>query len=277
MSGESPGKPEHGHRPVEDLPKVDVAERGGKGPDGAPLTMDRRLFMQLLVFDCSPDTNPSGVVDALVKNLRERDVGAVLYADVNAPRGLGVLTYAEDPSVFIERVRPAILELGDVLQAQRREFSMLGRTYSSGHESDLPFWLIDRPKSAIENPAWNWAVWYPLRRSGAFAKLDGREQAAILREHSIIGRAYGAEDLAHDVRLACTGLDPHDNDFVIGLIGKDLHPLSHVVQAMRKTRQTSEYIVQMGPFFVGHAVARTRIHPEPASTPASPKAEKQIP
>jgi hypothetical protein len=27
---------------------------------------------------------------------------------------------------------------------------------------------------------------------------------------------------------------------------------------MRKTRQTSEYIVQMGPFFVGHAVRRTK-------------------
>ena len=45
---------------------------------------------------------------------------------------------------------------------------------------------------------------------------------------------------------------------LIGLIGKDLHPLSHVVQAMRKTRQTREFIVQMGPFFVGRVVARTR-------------------
>ena len=57
--------------------------------------------------------------------------------------------------------------------------------------------------------------------------------------------------------LACHGLDANDNEFVIGLIGKELHPLSHVVQAMRKTRQTSEFIVQMGPFFVGHAVHRT--------------------
>ena len=39
---------------------------------------------------------------------------------------------------------------------------------------------------------------------------------------------------------------------MIGLIGEALHPLSHVVQAMRKTRQTSQYISQMGPFFVGH-------------------------
>jgi chlorite dismutase len=41
---------------------------------------------------------------------------------------------------------------------------------------------------------------------------------------------------------------------VIGLIGKELFPLSACVQAMRKTRQTSSYIEKMGPFFVGRAV-----------------------
>ena len=61
-------------------------------------------------------------------------------------------------------------------------------------------------------------------------------------------------DLAHDVRLACHGLDVHDNDFVIGLVGRQLHPLSHLVQAMRKTVQTSQYIQALGPFFVGHAL-----------------------
>ena len=50
--------------------------------------------------------------------------------------------------------------------------------------------------------------------------------------------AFGAADYAHDVRLACHGLDRDDNDFVIGLIGKDLFPLSALVQAMRKTQQT---------------------------------------
>ena len=50
--------------------------------------------------------------------------------------------------------------------------------------------------------------------------------------------AFGAADYAHDVRLACHGLDRDDNDFVIGLIGKDLFPLSAVVQSMRKTQQT---------------------------------------
>ena len=38
--------------------------------------------------------------------------------------------------------------------------------------------------------------------------------------------SFGAGDLAHDIRLACHGLDKDDNDFVIGLIGKELYPLS---------------------------------------------------
>ena len=62
------------------------------------------------------------------------------------------------------------------------------------------------------------------------------------------------------MRLACHGLDANDNDFVIGLLGHSLHPLSHVVQHMRKTVQTSQYIEKMGPFFVGrvaHRVAGT--------------------
>ena len=44
---------------------------------------------------------------------------------------------------------------------------------------------------------------------------------------------------------------------MIGLVGSELHPLSHLVQTMRKTRQTSEFITQMGPFFVGYATHRS--------------------
>jgi chlorite dismutase len=135
---------------------------------------------------------------------------------------------------------------------------MLGRTYSTGFEQDLAFWLLERPVKTVLDDTCGWAVWYPLRRTGAFARLDPKEQGAILREHGAIGRAYGATNLAHDVRLACHGLDANDNEFIIGLIGGELHPLSHVVQAMRKTRQTSEFISQMGPFFVGRVAFRHR-------------------
>src|SRR5204863_152566 len=136
--------------------------------------------------------------------------------------------------------------------AQRPELTMLGRTYASGFEQDLEEWLFLRPRRTVLNPAWPWAIWYPLRRTGAFGRLSPKEQGEIIREHSILGRAYGDADLAHDVRLACHGLDVHDNDFVIGLIGRELHPLSHLVQTMRKTAQTSQYLQTLGPFFVGH-------------------------
>ena len=84
--------------------------------------------------------------------------------------------------------------------------------------------------------------------------LNADAFAGLAQKHSVLGRAYGDADLAHDVRLACHGLDVHDNDFVIGLVGRQLHPLSHLVQAMRKTVQTSQYIQALGPFFVGHAL-----------------------
>jgi chlorite dismutase len=103
---------------------------------------------------------------------------------------------------------------------------------------------------------YDWHVWYPLRRTGEFARIEPIEQSHILREHAALGMAYGQNELAHDIRLACHGLDAEDNEFVIGLVGHDLHPLSHLVQAMRKTRQTSQFIAKMGPFFVGHVAHR---------------------
>ena len=87
-----------------------------------------------------------------------------------------------------------------------------------------------------------------------FAQLTPEQQRTILAEHGQIGMAFGAADYAHDVRLACHGLDRDDNDFVIGLVGKELFPLSAVVQAMRRTQQTALYLDRLGPFFVGRVV-----------------------
>ncbi len=236
-------------------PTVDVWERT-KGFAGPAQAMNRRLFMQLMVFDCDPNSGTTATTDKLDSALSASGVGAVVYHDVNNPHAIGLLTWSEDPSDFVNKVRPCIASPAAPSLRIRPEFTMLGRSYSTGYEPDLEYWLIKRPAETVLNAEWPWAIWYPLRRSGAFARLDPKEQGGILREHAEIGKAYGNQDLAHDVRLACHGLDASDNEFVIGLIGKELHPLSHVVQAMRKTRQTSEYIVQMGPFFVGYAVSR---------------------
>jgi hypothetical protein len=241
-------------RASEDLPTIDVAERAGERT-GNPQVLNSRLFMQLLVFT-SDQPGSSSAAHLLGEVLQTQQIPAVIYEDVNDPRGIGVLTWSEDPAHFITRLRPALQTLDRTGMRQRREFSMLGRTYATGYESDLRLYLLDRPRSTVLNPAWPWAVWYPLRRIGAFARLAPQERGNIMSEHGKIGRAYGEQDLVHDVRLASYGLDQDDNEFVIGLIGKDLHPLSHVVESMRRTRQTAEYMQQMGPFFVGHVAFR---------------------
>ncbi len=242
----------HGH---EGLVPIDVSEHGAQR-DGKPQVLDRRLFMQLIVLSCQGSIGPERSLETLGKALASANVGSVLYADVNDPFGIGVLTFSEDPSDFVTKVRPSVAspELAGV--RLRSEFTMLGRSYSSGFEPDLEHWVLKRPRETVLTEAWPWAVWYPLRRTGAVATLERREQGGILREHGMIGRSYAASDLAHDVRLACHGLDANDNEFLIGLVGKELHPLSHIVQAMRSTRQTSEFISQMGPFFVGRALFR---------------------
>jgi len=216
--------------------------------DGQRQVSARRLFMLLQVFTGCFDVNP------LMEALTDSKVEGALYQDLLNPRGVGVLALHEDPVFFTTLLRE-LLNSGPFAGLQLKpEFSMLGRTYSTGFEQDLEHWLLDRPRKNVTNPEWPWAVWYPLRRTGAFARLPHDEQGSILREHAMIGRAYGEAGLAHDIRLACYGLDAEDNEFVIGLLGQNLYPLSHVVQAMRKTRQTSEYIQSMGPFFIGHAI-----------------------
>ncbi len=239
------------HSPREQAP-VDVSERGSD-KTGSPISMNRRLFMQLLAFE---HEDPAGLLPTLGGALREQGVPSVVYEDVHHPRGLALLTFSEEPLDFANRVRPLVGGATFRGLRPRPELSMLGRTYSTGFEQDLEYWLLTRPRDTVLNAAWPWAIWYPLRRVGPFERLDPRERGQIMREHGSVGRAYGAQDLAHDVRLACHGLDQADNDFVIGLIGKELHPLSHVVQAMRQTRQTAEFMDKMGPFFVGRAVFR---------------------
>jgi hypothetical protein len=223
--------------------KVDVRERGANQQ-----ASERRLFMQLQVFGGCTDTKP------LVRALEASRMETVLYQDVNDPRGVGVLGMSEDPTFFVGPFRELLNggAFGELIL--KPELTMLGRTYASGFEADLDEWLLKRPRRTSLNPAWPWGIWYPLRRNGAFARLSPQEQGTVIREHSVLGRAYGDADLAHDVRLACHGLDVNDNDFVIGLLGRDLHPLSHLVQAMRKTVQTSQYLATLGPFFVGHAL-----------------------
>jgi hypothetical protein len=229
------------------LPAPDLSEKGGK-KDGEPQRSDERLFMQFLAFGGCGDAR------ALLAHLEEGGLTAVVYEDLNDPAGVGVLTVDTSPGTFVDRLRP-LLRTGPFSALRLKpDYTMFGRTYALGYEPDLQDALTGRPRRTVLNPDWRWGVWYPLRRNGRFAQLPADEQRTILAEHGAIGMRFGAADLAHDIRLACYGLDRDDNDFVIGLIGKELFPLSAVVQAMRKTQQTSLYLDRLGPFFVGRKV-----------------------
>ena len=232
--------------------QLDLRERGGVR-NGEQQTSDRRLFMQLLAFGDAENTG------SLVRALQGERLPGVLYADANDPRGVGLLSWSADANFFVGRLREFLLKPEFAALTPKLEYSMLGRTYALGHEPDLEDWLIEKPKRTVTDAATPWAVWYPLRRTGAFSTLPPEEQTPILREHGKIGHSFGESGLAHDVRLACFGLDKNDNDFVIGLIGAELFPLSACVQSMRKTRQTSQYIQQMGPFFIGKAIWQTQL------------------
>lgn len=222
---------------------LDLSEKGLK--DGQPISLDRRLFMKFTAFGGCADATAAGAA------LAAAGVEGALYLDANDPQGIGLIVLSEDPEYFVSTLR-------DVLNAppfskldRKPEFDMLGRTYSIGYEPDLEDALLIKPRSKTLNPAYTWAVWYPLQRAKAFPALPQDKQRQILAEHGTIGKRFGAAGFAADVRLACHGLDKHDNDFIIGLLGPDLFPLSAVVQEMRKTEQTSRYLDSLGPFFVG--------------------------
>jgi chlorite dismutase len=241
---------------VSEAPALDVREHGAP-QDGKSQALDRRLFFQLTALSVPRWPGLDWTVECLREQLILRGVDAVIYADVHQPLGLGVVGFSEDVDGLVESLR--LVFTSEKLPADlriRTEYAMLGRTYSSGFEPELAFWLLERPRRTILSEANRYAIWYPLRRKGAFERLPPQQKSAILKEHADLGRKYGDSDLAHDIRLACHGLDVNDNDFIVGLLGRDLHPLSHLVQAMRKTVHTAEYVERMGPFFIGRALQR---------------------
>jgi hypothetical protein len=228
------------------MDELDIRERGGIR-NGEPQLSSKRLFMQLLAFGACTDPAP------LSQLLSSHKIEGVLYQDVNDPQGIALLTWSDDPGFFISTLRPILHTPAFAALEPKLEYSMLGRTYSLGHEPNLEDWLLHKPKRAALDPAAPWAIWYPLRRKGEFSTLAPEDQGPILREHGKIGHSFGEAGFAQDIRLACFGLDKNDNDFIIGLTGKDLFPLSACIQAMRRTTQTSRYMQAMGPFFIGKA------------------------
>ncbi len=227
---------------------VDLREKG-KDAEGRTIYHDGRLYIQLLVF-----TGLNVPPRILISRMERAGFCGTLYSSLHDPSGVGLLTVAEDPRFFVTELQSFLQDSGFKYLQCRTDWTMIGRTYAIGYEHDLVETLFDRPRRYVCNPAWPWAIWYPLRRSGDFEHLNAEERRKILMEHGGIGLAYGRSDHAHDIRLACHGLDQNDNDFVVGLLSKDLHPLSAIIERMRRTQQTSRYLSSLGPFFVGRAL-----------------------
>ncbi|MGH2537621.1 MAG: chlorite dismutase family protein [Candidatus Promineifilaceae bacterium] len=204
--------------------------------------------MQLLAYGGCGDPGP------LATALQGAGLPAALYEDANDPQGVALLTFSEEPEFFVGELRRFLNRPPFSALPPKPEYTMFGRTYALGHEEDLEQALLCRPRQRVCNPAWPWAIWYPLRRAGSFEHLPAAEQRVILAEHGGVGRSFGKAGLGYDVRLACHGLGKNDNDFIIGLVGSALYPLSAIVQRMRKTRQTALHLERLGPFFVGRAV-----------------------
>ena len=230
----------------------ELAERGGP-VKGVPQAADTRLFFRLLVYSGCADPAP------LVEAVGQSGLDAVVYLDFNDPDGVGVLVMHEDPSTFTGRARSLFHAAAFRALTPVPSMTMAGRTYGTGRETNLEDWLLHKPRRNALNPDFPWAVWYPLRRLGAFNRLSRSEQGKIMGEHALIGRGYGEIGKAVDIRLECHGLDRDDNEFLLGLMGPELYPLSKLIKDMRPTRQTSEFIQKMGPFFVGRVAYQSPV------------------
>ena len=250
-AGGRPGHPSGAmHMPT--VPSPELREVGAVDASGNRQYSKRRLYMQLRVLDV--DLKAVTDMDQFIGDLKNllTSVPSVLYRDANSNNSIGVLTWSEDPSFFA-------LELNKILSHQkiaskfheRDGWTMFGKTYSNGHEKDLEEYLFRKPIRTSTKDEWNWAIWYPLRRRGPFYVQPPADQCQMLLYHAAIGKAFSEVNAAHDVRLKCFGIDGQDNEYIVGIIGDDLHGLSRVVEEMRKTRHTAEYLESLGPFFVG--------------------------
>ena len=234
------------------VPAPELRERGHGGA-----TTDRRMFFQLRVLEAETPALADNLIESLKSGLQGK-VDFVLYRDAASAGSIGLLVWTENPKEFATDLAQALAQVSASTVgaiSERPGWTMTARSYANGHERDLEDFLLKKPVRTVLEPESEWAVWYPMRRRGEFYLQPGEDQCEMLLHHAAIGKSYGDAGAAHDVRLKCFGIDEKDNEFVIGLIGKDLFALSRIVEDLRKTRHTSTYMQTLGPFFVGLRIA----------------------
>src|SRR4051794_24823118 len=73
------------------LPEIDVRERAGDH-SGNPQVLEKRLFMQLLVYQVDESVDADQTLAELGRAFDAAQCAGVIYRDANDPRGLGVLS-----------------------------------------------------------------------------------------------------------------------------------------------------------------------------------------
>lgn len=219
----------------------------GIAVDGIPQAANRRLYFQLHVFSNCEDMPP------LMESLQNSGLEGVLYRDLNDPTGIALLLVAESADVLVGSARTMIAGGPFSFLPRKHELTMIGRTFSTGHELDLAEAMLGRPRRIIFNSDWPWAIWYPVRYKPEFGMLPRDEQARVLSDLGRIERNYAQSGYANEIRLASDGLDRNNNEFCIGLVGPDLYPLSRFMQEFRKSEFAVRFIDSMGPIFTGRA------------------------
>ena len=101
----------------------------------------------------------------------------------------------QDPNEFIDRVRQLLASEPFASLTLKPGTRCSAGPIRSATNPRPPEVLLHRPRRAVLNKDWRWAVWYPLRRSGKFANLPPTNNV-ILAEHGTIGMSFGAADLA---------------------------------------------------------------------------------
>jgi len=232
------------HMGMRTLPPPELLEKGYGGA-----TSNRRLFFQLRVFDAPDAKQAQEAMTRLKSELKRVFDGWVIYKDACSSHSFGLLIWTESPEDLALKLPSVIAISGHVVE--RQGWTMLGRNYANGHERDLEDFLLKKPVRSVLDEEEPWAIWYPMRRKGLFYLQPGANQCEMLLHHAAIGKSYADVGAARDVRLKCYGIDEKDNEFVIGLIGKELSSLSRIVEDLRKTQHTSTFMKTLGPFFVG--------------------------
>ena len=106
---------------------MDLSEKGRR--DGAPISLDRRLFIKFTAF--------GGASSTLAKAaLADAGIEGALYVDAHDADGIGIVVLSEDPTYFVTTLRDLLSNPPFRDMTHKPEFDMLGRTYSIGYEAD---------------------------------------------------------------------------------------------------------------------------------------------